>query len=618
MATIITVHGTFAHMGGEPSEKAPPGVEPQWWQVGSAQEADLGRLIEADEGPVRIVRFLWSGDNSELERRKAGTDLLQRMLELEAAGEAYVVVGHSHGGSVISAALMEAASRGRELPGMKRWISVGTPFISLRKERTLFLRLPLLQKAVVVASLMLLLMLAAFVGGELASGNKGLADQGWLGRFGLYFLLMSLPFALFWSIFKYFDVRKLHFYRPRNIARASSAFGPRWLGLWHEDDEAVSGLSSIGGINVRIFHDTFAVSFFSMLSVFLLPVLYLLLLLSPGAMVSIAEFLRDDVYNISHYEKSEDEVKQARGKVRQLRRSLRQARQKRDNAESDNDFVGQTDADKRVKALREELRKARQDMHAENPNLVSVQRALRFKRKFLVDGGKPCAGGSLCGQGRDVALNSKLLFHIVTDEASSLVLDNDLWQGRAGLLVRMIIPVVLVPIVFVIVAILLVFLVQGIAGFLSAFLSRILDRLTWFEVKRSALGNDTETEVAVTAGSKPSWVKKPFATLPDEVGNQITGYSNEVAVHSLSKFRNAIGELALSEGVDNQGKDPFSYLTWRELVHSSYFEVPEFRLLIAEAIAVNEGFKRSAAYEGSSEAHTAAAWLAAIEAGRHR
>ena len=41
MATIITVHGTFAHMGGEPSEVAAPGVDPQWWQRGSPTEADL-------------------------------------------------------------------------------------------------------------------------------------------------------------------------------------------------------------------------------------------------------------------------------------------------------------------------------------------------------------------------------------------------------------------------------------------------------------------------------------------------------------------------------------------------------------------------------------------------
>lgn len=616
MATIITVHGTFAHMGGPASEEAAPGIEPQWWQKGSAQEADLLRLVEGADGPARISRFLWNGDNSEIERRKAGCDLLDHMEALERQGEDYCVVGHSHGGSVISSAIMEATSRGQDLPHLKRWISVGTPFVKLRKESTLFLRLTLFQKAMFVASLMLLLMLVAFFAGEIVSGAKTASNQGWLMRNGLYFVLMSLPFVFFWGFFKYRDLQKLHFYRPKNISRAAQSFGPRWLGLWHDDDEAVSGLSSISGINVRIFHDSFAVSFFSMLSVFLLPVLYLLLLLSPAPMVGIAEFLRDDIYNISLYEKSEAEVVEARKKVRQLRKSLRLARQARDDAESNNDFVRQVDADKKVKSLRTALKSAREQMHEEIPNLVPIQRALRFKRKFLEQDGQPCAGGSLCGGGRNVALNSKLLFHIVTDEAASLVLDNDLWQGRSGLLVRMIVPIILVPIVFGVIAVLLVLLVQSIAGVLSALLSRFFDQLTWFEIKRTALGNDTETEVALTAASRPAWIEDGFSPLPSALGDRVTEYSNEVAVHSLSKFRNAIGELALSEGVDNEKKDPFSYLTWRELVHSSYFEVPEFRLLIAEAIASSDSFKRSAAFEGSDEARTAAGWLAAVETRR--
>jgi hypothetical protein len=615
MATIISVHGTFAHLGGVRSEEAAPGVVPQWWQRDSATEAELQQRVQGSEGPIQFAPLVWSGDNSELARREAGHRLLAKMRSLEGQGESYCVVGHSHGGSVISSALLEASARRLPLPGLKRWITVGTPFVSLRKERALFLRLNLVQKAVFVASLMLLLMFAAFVAGEAVSGNVDLGNREWLVRFGIYLALMSLPFAVFWAFFKILDARNLFFYRARTIARAADGFGPRWLGLWHKNDEAVSGLSSIGKLRVQIFHPEFAVPFFSLLSVFLLPLLYLLILMSPGLMVGIAEFMRDEVYKISEYETSEAQVIAARQELRQLRRSLRKARAELDDAETSDNFTKRLDAKKKVESLTELLRDAREKMHAEIPNLVPVQRALRFKRRFLEQDGKACAGGSLCGEGRDLALNSKLLFHLVTDEASSLVLDEDLWRGRLGFLVRLLLPVVAVPIVFGMLAVLLVYLVQGLTGFLSRFLARQLDELTWFEVRRSALGNDTETEVVLTAAPRPPWLREANLPLPSELGDKITAYSNGIAVQSLGKFRNAIGALAFSDGMENKEQTVFDYLTWRELIHSSYFEVPEFRWLIAEAIASCDGFKRNSAFEGSQEVSAAGAWLRSVEKG---
>ncbi|MEQ8824944.1 MAG: hypothetical protein RIC14_11280 [Filomicrobium sp.] len=616
MATIIAVHGTFAHMGGVPSETAAPGVEPQWWQRGSAAEKDFTRLAEGMDGPVKVEPFLWSGDNSELERRKAGSRLLKRLLELEATGETYCLIGHSHGGSVISTALTEAAVRKKPLNGLKRWITVGTPFVSLRRETTLFLRLSLFQKAIFIASFMLLLMFGAYVIGEFINGGLDFNKKGAAWRFAIYTGLMSLPFLLFWLVFKILDLRKLYFYRPSTLAWARQNFAPRWLGLRHEDDEAISGLSSIGGIKLQVFHRDFAVPFISILSVFLLPIIYFAVLASPTSMVGIAEYLRDDIYAISQYEKSEAQVIASRQEVRQLRRSLRRARSERDQVENGGSLVEQFDADKKVKELRKLLKDAREKMHKENPDLVPVERALRFKKRFLEKDGRPCEGGTLCGNGRDWALNSKLLFHIVTDEASSLVLDDDLWTGRTGMLLRLILPVILVPVVFGILAVLLVGAVQLIAGFISRKLSSLFDSLTWFEVKRSALGNDTETEVALTAGPNPFWIASVPPSLPSALGQEITNFSNEIAVHSLSKFRNAIGELAFSEGQPKDAeRDVFSYLTWRELIHSSYFEVQKFRWLLVEAIATSDGFKRSAAFEGSAEAKTAASWVNDLDPG---
>lgn len=610
MATIISVHGTFAHMGGLPSAEAAHGVEPQWWQGGSAAEADIKSMVVSEDGqPVQFAPFVWNGDNSELERRKAGNKLFQKMKSLEKAGEPYCVIGHSHGGSVISSALLVAAGQKEPLNGLKRWITVGTPFVSLRRERSLFLRLTLFQKAIFVASLMLLLMFVAFIGGEIASGGGRFDNQNvWL-RYAIYTLLMSLPFVVFGAVFKILDMRKLYFYRSGTIKKAQENFGAKWLGLWHKDDEAVSGLSSIGSIRLPVFHKTFAVPFFSIISVFLLPLLYLLLLLWPQGMVNIAEVMRDRVYQLPDYENSVAAVQASRQELRQIRRSLRAARQELESSEQTGEMIRKLDAQKSVESLRTRLRDARQKMHDENPNLVPVERALRFKRRFLERDGAPCEGNTLCGGGRDVALNSKLLFHLVTDEAASLVLDEDLWGGRTGTFLRLLFPVIMVPIVFALIAIVLVYFVQGIATALSGVLAGVLDRLTWFEIKRSALGNDTETEVALTAAPRPFWLEDAPPALPLDLGDKITVFSNDIASRSLSKFRDAIGELAFSDGVENKQQSVFSYLTWRELIHSSYFEVREFRWLLAEAIASADGFKRSDDLEGSEPVKRAVSWL---------
>ncbi|MGE0025446.1 MAG: hypothetical protein AB7S70_17625, partial [Hyphomicrobium sp.] len=171
MATVVTVHGTFVHTAGtadalnigEPSEA-------QWWQQGSEFEADLKALAAGADGrPIEVEPFAWSSVNSELDRRAAGSALLSRLRELDARAEPYCVVGHSHGGSVVASALIESVARNRPLTHLRRWVTVGTPFVGMRKERFLFTRLTLPRKVIFVASFMLFMMFLFYVAGELFS-----------------------------------------------------------------------------------------------------------------------------------------------------------------------------------------------------------------------------------------------------------------------------------------------------------------------------------------------------------------------------------------------------------------------------------------------------------------
>ncbi len=142
MATIITVHGTFA---------SGPEAGSAWWQTGSAFENQLRELVEGEDGRLDFMPFAWDGLNSETSRRTAGKALALRLDELERKGEPYGLIGHSHGGTVILSALTQTTYRRRPLPGLSRWITVGTPFVAFQRKAFLFSRLGLIGRAAYIS-----------------------------------------------------------------------------------------------------------------------------------------------------------------------------------------------------------------------------------------------------------------------------------------------------------------------------------------------------------------------------------------------------------------------------------------------------------------------------------
>ena len=600
MGTVIGVHGTFAHGGGVQS--TPP--ETQWWEPGSVYEAELRALVCGDSGTLDVERFQWSGDNSELGRRKAGRDLLKRMRALEEKQEPYVLVGHSHGGSVISAALLASAARKDPLPHLKRWITIGTPFVKLQKERFLFTRLGLINKVLFIASMMLLVMFLINLAASFMSGQPMLFGRTFPGILVVTGVMMGLPTVLFYLWFYVYDSVTLLNYRSNALKRARDYFGPRWLSLAHPDDEAIQGLAFLPEAKLSFFDKNFAVSAITIASVAAVPILYLTLLTSPAAMVRIADWLDTKIYD----GRASPEAIAA---VRDLQVQLQAARDAFARQRSGNRDAAPQTEDRRK--IWREYRAIRQEAEARIPDLRSAERTLRFRQRFFERDGKPCEGGKLCGGGDDLRYNSGLLLHVVTDELSWSIGAADQTDWRRNVIWSLVMPAVLVPVIFGLLSLAVMFMIQFIATQISHLLSLALNRITNAEVKRAAFGNDTEGEVAVGGLDRPIWLDRSRPRLPSTLSEIVTAYSNGMAIRSLAKFRRTLGQLALAEPTHTANSAVTTYFTWKELVHAAYFDVPEFRKLVMLAVSRTEGFTATAKLEADSDTARIAQWLAELE-----
>lgn len=604
MATIITVHGTFA----APTAADPnggPTPELQWWETGSVFEKDMRDLIDARDGQLNFVPFPWAGNNSEVERRDAGERLTEVMHELEAKSEPYCIVGHSHGGSILSDALLLNAARRRPLANLKRWITVGTPFLKLRKELWLLTRLSLMRKVIFVASMMLLLMFIVYVAESQLGGERTLFGATFPRVWIATGVLASLPALVFYLVLRWLDSRSLLNYHRRITKRARNNFGPRWLPLSHSDDEAIQGLALLPDARLDFFDKSFAVPTITLLSVITLPLIYFLILLSPPAMVGIAQWLKTEIYD-------ENASPEAEAALNALRDQLMAARKSEGEAVT-TESGAPVEAKQDRRAAWQLYRQKRRDLEELYPNLDAIERGIRFKKRFFTRNGQPCEGGILCGGGHDLAVNSGLLLHVVTDELSWALGAADFEDKRKRWFWSLLVPAAIVPAILGIFALVLMVLIQGIATFVSTVASKFLNSITNAEVKRAAYGNDTEGEVAIGALDRPTWVEKSLPRLPAPVGDLITNYSNAAASLSIAKFRQAIGQIRFAVPTHTADTAISTYFTWKELVHASYFDVPEFRKLIAQAISRADGFAPSEHFKADPNFARSAEWLDAIE-----
>lgn len=131
--TIIVVHGTFS--GVTPNET-------RWWQSGSEIpfQATLHSYLERNGVQAKcwshcgdgMPEYNWSGNNHWIDRIDASRALTAHIARLHAAGWACHLVGHSHGGNVISEALEMMQGKPVE-KAVLSVVTLGTPFVDVSK-----------------------------------------------------------------------------------------------------------------------------------------------------------------------------------------------------------------------------------------------------------------------------------------------------------------------------------------------------------------------------------------------------------------------------------------------------------------------------------------------------
>jgi hypothetical protein len=299
-SVAVLVHGTFA---GDPEDSGS-----RWWQSGSPVSQQIESLLP---NRVRSARdeevFHWSGENSDRARSKAAVNLLRHLNDLEAKGQDYHLVGHSHGGSVIWNTLRLSVLLRRPLNGLRSWTTVGTPFMHHRSRGAmnlwnlmgLIIGLVLLVPAtsapkqlirtvygmaandsaaitlepndtVGYAGLMRSPVLAfveffgipidrrpegVHVGSFDPAGDLSMAHYFLATPEGLFLLLLMIALSYFFIHFIVLCISPaIESYRIRQEQhlhqRAFEFYGNRWLGIWSPDDEAINGLRATLAISV--------------------------------------------------------------------------------------------------------------------------------------------------------------------------------------------------------------------------------------------------------------------------------------------------------------------------------------------------------------------------------
>ena len=266
MVKLITVHGTFAGRESDTGDS--------WWQRGSPFMKEVQSLID---DKIDVQPFHWSGENSEMDRRRTGARLADA---IDDCKEPPIVVGHSHGGSAgIQALLVLFIKQGQECcEQMRGFMTVGTPMFRFRSNRNPFSRYDVVGRILLLVAIGMLAMKAGDIASqELAGDEVGNVFSGLVEYVSsIQVGLAALTIFGLWAYSRR-NIKRQKFFKNNTLFQH---FGDRYVALNHQQDEAINGLIKANVIKPRLVkYHTIFVSIFSGLSFVLLSFFFLVQLL---------------------------------------------------------------------------------------------------------------------------------------------------------------------------------------------------------------------------------------------------------------------------------------------------------------------------------------------------
>ncbi len=184
--------------------------------------------------------------------------------------------------------------------------------------------------------------------------------------------------------------------------------------------------------------------------------------------------------------------------------------------------------------------------------------------------------------------------------------------GYVALIVAAIVVLAIVAAIYVAVASIIVAILKLVARGVGWPLAKAIDNLVWSSIRQQAWGDDRQGEGVAQVGSHPPEFAATFASLPAAIADEVSRFSEKHAILTLTKVREVLGMTRTPQKSPDMRAQLSEQLNWRELIHTTYFDIPEFADLAAFGLhqaglaPLNEDFWASDRRERAS------AWYRAI------
>ena len=140
-------------------------------------------------------------------------------------------------------------------------------------------------------------------------------------------------------------------------------------------------------------------------------------------------------------------------------------------------------------------------------------------------------------------------------------------------------------------AVCLTWIFNKAARIVSHGLSLALNPLTVSQLKAVAYGSDVQEALVVDASEWPIWLSRGYPPLPEWIAADLEQASDRAISEVIPKFRNIVENLTEADTKQATADVLADYLTWKELIHTSYFDQDRFIKLVAYAIGQSGGLQ---------------------------